>query len=189
MRLATKIAAGVAALALGVVGHGIASASTTGPDLYGNFRNFHSGKCLDVRTQDDALAPGARVQQYHCTGALEQQWAGHYVGHRNNGPFSDPRLYQFKVKRSGMCLQPVSLPDPVVDGLPLVQWPCDETNEFQKWFARYPPDGAQGWVNARTGKCIDVPDFSTADSVIIEQYQCNGSDAQLFHTKLETPNP
>lgn len=35
-------------------------------------------------------------------------------------------------------------------------------------------------VNAGSGKCLDVPSASTADSVQLVQYTCNGTAAQRF---------
>jgi hypothetical protein len=37
----------------------------------------NSGHCLDVRSQDNFYASNARVQQWDCSGAPEQQWSFH----------------------------------------------------------------------------------------------------------------
>jgi hypothetical protein len=189
MRLTVRIAAGLVALAA-VMTPGIASASVdVGPDKYGNMRNLNSNKCVDVRAQDDYYAAGARIQQYHCTGAREQQWAGHFV---RNSPATRDDEYQFKVLRSGMCMQPPPGLSPYVDGngVILVQEPCDETNELQLWY-RYAAGTSwfDGWKNHRTGKCMDVRLSSTGDGAWIQQYTCNSTDSQVFYSKLETSNP
>lgn len=36
------------------------------------------------------------------------------------------------------------------------------------------------FVNRNSGKCLDVPGASTADSVQLVRYACNGTGAQSF---------
>lgn len=205
MRPFVRILSAFIAMAAASLTPGIASAAppAVGPGIYGNFRNYNSQSCLDVRAQDDYNRSGARVQQYHCTGAREQQWAGLFVRTFPVPGSAGWDEYQFKVLRSGMCLQPQPLPMPVGeapnvigpfdDGLNLVQEPCNESDELQLWHRVYyqGPHGtsARGWANHRTGKCIDVREASTADGAWIQQYTCNGTDAQVFSTTLDSSRP
>ncbi len=50
----------------------------------------------------------------------------------------------------------------------------------QQW---QPVAEGSGWyhfVNRNSGKCLDTPSASTADSVQLQQYTCNGTAAQSF---------
>ena len=38
---------------------------------------YSKHRCLDVRAQDGYYSPGARVQQWDCSGVAEQQWQFH----------------------------------------------------------------------------------------------------------------
>ena len=191
-RLPKILAVGLALVMIASGGVASAQGATTnvGPgwDIFGNFRNFYSNKCLDVRAQDGYYNRGARVQQYHCTGAAEQQWAAHYIR------FDDQLgklLVQFKVKRSGMCLQPFPLLfHEFDDGLVLMQQPCDGSNPMQLWYvAGTAVNFTDMWANYHTGKCIDVEGASTADGAWVQQYTCNATEAQGFRTRLFTLNP
>ncbi|WP_244298395.1 RICIN domain-containing protein [Micromonospora cremea] len=50
----------------------------------------------------------------------------------------------------------------------------------QQWRAEPEGGGYYRLVNRNSGKCLDVPGASTADSVQLVQYTCNGTAAQSF---------
>ena len=50
----------------------------------------------------------------------------------------------------------------------------------QQWQPVAEADGSYHFVNRNSGKCLDVPAASTADSVQLVQYACNGTAAQSF---------
>ncbi|SOE45905.1 Ricin-type beta-trefoil lectin domain-like [Streptomyces sp. OV198] len=59
----------------------------------------------------------------------------------------------------------------------------------QQWLPVAEADGAYHFVNRNSGKCLDVPSASTADSVQLAQYTCNGTAAQSFTLGGGTTNP
>lgn len=50
----------------------------------------------------------------------------------------------------------------------------------QEWQPVQESSGSYHFVNHYSGLCLDVPSASTADSVQLQQYTCNGSSAQSF---------
>jgi hypothetical protein len=80
MRVGRKLAGAFGATAAAMV-MTIALAGTAMADTgFGSIEivNTHSNhKCLDVRAQDGYYSPGARVQQWDCSGVPEQQWQFH----------------------------------------------------------------------------------------------------------------
>ncbi|CAO0831531.1 RICIN domain-containing protein OS=Streptomyces microflavus OX=1919 GN=G3I39_05485 PE=4 SV=1 [Streptomyces microflavus] len=60
----------------------------------------------------------------------------------------------------------------------------------QQWLPVEEPGGAFHFVNRNSGKCLDIPAASTADSARVQQYTCNGSAAQSFRVgATDVPNP
>jgi hypothetical protein len=50
----------------------------------------------------------------------------------------------------------------------------------QQWQPVAEANGGYHFVNRNSGKCLDVPSASTADSTQLQQYTCNGTGAQSF---------
>ena len=50
-------------------------------------------------------------------------------------------------------------------------------------------NGRYNIVAVHSGKCVDVDNAGTADGTPIQQYTCNGTDAQVFFTILDSPRP
>ncbi|MFD9033234.1 RICIN domain-containing protein [Streptomyces sp. NPDC059567] len=129
--------------------------------------NSGSGKCLDARAA--ATANGTAVQQYACNGTTAQQWTitptadGHVrIGNRND------------------TAQVVDVSDvSSADNAAVHLWTYGGGNN-QQWQAVDEGGGAYRFVNRHSGKCLDVPAASTADSVQLVQYTCNGTAAQRF---------
>jgi hypothetical protein len=122
LRLATLGLVAAASTILGLVPATGAQAATTNPastrantikpaasDWDGPYEIVNSGSraCLDVKTEDGINTDGARIQNYHCTGASEQKW---YFVDLHNG------YYRIVNQRSGKC----------IDGGHdwLIQWSC-----------------------------------------------------------------
>ncbi|MDQ1701388.1 MAG: hypothetical protein QOF57_640, partial [Frankiaceae bacterium] len=128
----------------------------------------NSGKCVDARAA--ATANGTAVQQYTCTGGTAQQWqfraaptAGYVVVVNNNSP--NPAW-------------DVAGPS-TADGALVHLW-SNGGWASQEWQPVQEANGAYHFVNLNSGKCLDVPNASTADSVQLQQYTCNGTAAQSF---------
>ncbi|WP_405059423.1 RICIN domain-containing protein [Kribbella sp. NBC_01505] len=174
--IATALA-GVVAAGLTVVDPPSATAAIS-PTGWNTVAAKHSGKCLDTRSA--GTANGTVVQQYACNASTAQQWqfqptSGGYV--RVNVRTSPAQVVD---------VSNVSTADNALVHL----WAYGGGNN-QQWLPVEEADGAYHLVNRNSGKCLDVPSASTADSVQLVQFTCNGSAAQAFRiTSVDAPpNP
>ena len=159
---------------------GSASAANTAaaaiPTGYTTVVNKGSGKCVDARSA--ASADGTAVQQYTCNGSTAQNWqltatdGGYY---RVNSNLNAAEAWD---------VTGVSTADSALVQL----WTYSGGNN-QQWLPVAEADGAYHFVNRNSGKCLDVPSASTADSVQLAQYTCNGTAAQSFTLGGATTNP
>ena len=60
-----------------------------------------------MRAQDNYFSPGARIQQWDCSGAAEQQWSFHTYATvpMPGNPGVSIVVYQIKSQRSGLCME------------------------------------------------------------------------------------
>jgi hypothetical protein len=191
-KLALLGSAALAATTLTVAGSGAAARADT---PFGEIRTvagaiggpFSGTKCLDLRRQDGVGSPYARIQQWDCSGANEQQFRALYYG-RQPGGYRD--LYQMQSLRSGQCVE-------VRDGLltggaQIDQYPCDTSgvvtagNARQLWqmtrrnataYYRLQPWHA---LSAGANMCMDVKGAENSNGVKMQLYVCNGTVAQEF---------
>lgn len=146
------------------------------PTGYTTVVNKGSGKCVDARSA--ASADGTAVQQYACNGSTAQNWqlvatsGGYY---RVNSNLDATKAWD---------VTDVS----TADSAPVQLWTYSSGNN-QQWLPVAEADGAYHFVNLNSGKCLDVPSASTADSVQLAQYTCNGTAAQSFTLGGGTTNP
>jgi hypothetical protein len=146
------------------------------PTGYTTVVNKGSGKCVDARSA--ASADGTAVQQYACNGSTAQNWqlvatsGGYY---RVNSDLDATKAWD---------VTDVS----TADSAPVQLWTYSSGNN-QQWLPVAEADGAYHFVNRNSGKCLDVPSASTADSVQLAQYTCNGTAAQSFTLGGGTTNP
>ncbi|WP_240677485.1 RICIN domain-containing protein [Actinacidiphila soli] len=137
------------------------------PTGYTTVVNKGSGKCVDARSA--ATADGTAVQQYTCNGSTAQNWqlvatsGGYYRVNNNNDA------------TKAWDVTGVS----TADSATIQLWTYGGGNN-QQWLPVVEADGAYHFVNRNSGKCLDVPSASTADSVQLGQYTCNGTAAQSF---------
>nr|WP_093787823.1 RICIN domain-containing protein [Actinacidiphila guanduensis] len=129
--------------------------------------NAGSGKCVDARAA--ATANGTAVQQYTCNGTAAQSW---------QFTATDSGYY-----RIGVSSAPSQVWDETdvstADGALTQLW-LYGGGANQQWQPVAESGGTYHFVNRNSGKCLDVPGASTADSVQLEQYTCNGTAAQSF---------
>ena len=131
--------------------------------------NLHSGKCVDARAS--GTANGTVIQQYTCNNTRAQHYqlsptsGGYYhVGNRN---------------APAQVIDVTGGPSATGNGVPLQLWSNNgQTN--QQWLPVSEGNGYYHFVALNSGRCIDVPGASTADSVQLQQYDCNGTSAQSF---------
>nr|WP_262413142.1 RICIN domain-containing protein [Streptomyces acidipaludis] len=142
--------------------------AATLPTAPATVTNAGSGKCVDARAA--ATGNGTAVQQYTCNGTAAQSW-------------------QFTATDSGYYRIGVSTaPDQVWDetGVSTADGALTQLWLYggglnQQWLPVAESSGAFHFVNRNSGKCLDVPSASTADSVQLQQYTCNGTAAQSFN--------
>ncbi|MFD7232059.1 RICIN domain-containing protein [Streptomyces sp. NPDC059881] len=152
------------------------SAAAAPPTGWTTVVNAGSGKCVDARAA--ATANGTAVQQYTCNTTTAQQWSftpttdGHVrIGNRNNPD-------------QVIDVSDVSTADNAVVHL----WAYGG-GDNQQWQPVDEGGGAYRFVNRHSGKCLDVPSASTADSVQLVQYTCNGTAAQRFQVTPVSTQP
>jgi trehalose utilization protein/ricin-type beta-trefoil lectin protein len=137
------------------------------PTTWYSVANKSSGKCIDARAA--GTASGTAIQQYTCNASNAQQYqfattSGGYVRINNRG-------------NSAQALDVTNVS--TADNAPIQTWTYSGGNN-QQWQPVAEADGAYHFVNRNSGKCLDVPAASTADSVQLVQYACNGTAAQSF---------
>lgn len=157
-----------------------ASAASTAaaaiPTGYTTVVNKGSGKCVDARSA--ASADGTAVQQYTCNGSTAQNWQ--LVA-------TDSGYYRVNSNLNGAEAWDVTGVS-TADSALIQTWTYSGGNN-QQWLPVVEADGAYHFVNRNSGKCLDVPSASTADSVQLAQYTCNGTAAQSFTLGTVSTNP
>ncbi|MCO8275855.1 RICIN domain-containing protein [Actinoplanes sp. TRM 88003] len=129
--------------------------------------NKNSGKCVDARAA--GTVNGTAIQQYTCNGSNAQQYqfaptSGGYV-----------RINQRSNAAQALDVANVS----TADNAPIQTWAYGG-GANQQWQAVSEGSGYYHFVNRNSGKCLDVPAASQADSTQLVQYTCNGTAAQSF---------
>jgi hypothetical protein len=143
----------------------------------------NSGHCLDVRQQDNYFAPGARVQQWDCSGAPEQQWSFRpYTAVQMPGnPGVLIELYQITSQRSGMCM---TADAGGVHAL-IRQNPCGSGPiANQLWWSPRVFSAPGFYVNLRpwssTSLCADIQGASDGNGAFLQLFNCTGNTNQQF---------
>lgn len=141
----------------------------TGPDpaAWYSLVNKNSGKCVDAKAA--GTANGTVIQQYACNGSTAQQFQ---LAPTSGG-------YD-RVSNRGNSAQVLDVTDvSTADNAKIQTWTYGGGNN-QQWQPVAEGSGYYHLVNRNSGKCLDVPAASTADSVQLVQYTCNGTGAQSF---------
>jgi hypothetical protein len=177
-----KLVIAVALMASTVTGITIASqdkavaAAAALPTGLATVVNGGSGKCLDAASA--GTANGTAVQQYTCNSSTAQQWT---LTTTSDG--------YVRINNGNAANQVVDVSDnSTVDNALVHLWAYGGGNN-QQWLPVDEGAGNYHFVNRNSGKCLDVPSASTADSVQLVQYTCNGSAAQRFQVAAVTPPP
>jgi hypothetical protein len=131
--------------------------------------NRNSGKCVDARAS--GTANGTVVQQYTCNSGWAQQFqmaatSGGYsrFGNRN---------------ASSQVLDVTGGAGATANAAKIQLWAwAGGTN--QQWLPVSEGNGYYHLVARHSGRCLDVPGASGADSVQLQQWDCNGTGAQSF---------
>ncbi|MFE5213762.1 MULTISPECIES: RICIN domain-containing protein [unclassified Streptomyces] len=169
---AALVTAAAAALLTGAPAPARAAALPTG---FVTVVNAASGKCLDARAA--ATANGTAVQQYTCNGTTAQQWR---LTATSDG--------YVRIDNRNDTGQVVDVSDvSTADNAQVHLWSYGG-GANQQWLPVDDGGGAFHFVNRNSGKCLDDPAASTADSVQFVQYTCNGTAAQRFQVTPVTQN-
>jgi hypothetical protein len=129
--------------------------------------NSNSSKCVDARAA--ATANGTAVQQYTCNGTAAQQWT-----------FTATSGGYFQVGSTPSPAQVWDVTNVSTADNALIQLWAYGGGTNQQWLPVAESTGTYHFVNRNSGLCLDVPSASTADSVQLQQYDCNGTAAQSF---------
>jgi hypothetical protein len=155
------VAAGIALVSAGGAG------AATIPSAPATVTSVNTGKCVDARAA--ATANGTAVQQYACNGSSAQQW---------QFTATDSGYYRIGVSTAPSQVWDVTGVSTADSALTQLWLYGDGSN--QQWQPVQESSGAFHFVNRNSGKCLDVPGASAADSVQLQQYTCNGTTAQSF---------
>ena len=137
------------------------------PAAWYTVANKGNNKCVDARAA--AAANGTAIQQYACNSTNAQQYqfqatSDGYV--RINNRLNSAQVIDVSNVSSA-------------DNAPLHLWAYGGGNN-QQWQPVAEGGGFYHFVSRLSGKCLNVPGGSTADSVQLVQFTCNGSAAQSF---------
>ncbi|MFG2883505.1 RICIN domain-containing protein [Streptomyces sp. NPDC048297] len=143
------------------------AAASAVPGGFVTVMNAASGRCLDARAAGSAN--GTVVQQYACNGTNAQQWT-----------FTDAGNGYVHIDNRNDTHQVVDVTNvSTADNAPIQLWSYGG-GANQQWLPVDDGGGAFHFVNRNSGKCLDDPGASLADSVQFVQYTCNGTAAQRF---------
>jgi hypothetical protein len=148
--------------------------------------NTHSNhKCLDVRAQDGYYSPGARVQQWDCSGVPEQQWQLHPYATVPSpyNPAVSVTLFQIQSERSGLCME---VGGGGIHAL-VRQNNCGtgSVNDIAHQLFISVPLGQTSFRYLRPWSspslCLDVQNGSGDNGNLLQQYPCTGGRNQQFY--------
>jgi trehalose utilization protein/ricin-type beta-trefoil lectin protein len=129
--------------------------------------NRGSSKCVDARSA--ATANGTAIQQYTCNSTLAQQ----YRFAPTSGGFA-------RIDNRGNPAQVIDVSNTsTADNAALHLWAYGG-GANQQWQPVAETDGYFHFVSRLSGKCLTVPNGSTADGVQLVQLTCDGSASQSF---------
>lgn len=158
------VAVTAAAMLTGAPARAVASAV---PGGFVTVMNAASGRCLDAKAA--GTANGTVVQQYACNGTSAQQWT-----------FTDAGNGYVHIDNRNDTHQVVDVTNvSTADNAPMQLWSYGG-GANQQWLPVDDGGGSFHFVNRNSGKCLDDPGASLADSVQFVQYTCNGTTAQRF---------
>jgi hypothetical protein len=132
-----------------------------------SFPNKTSAKCIDAR--GSATANGTAVQQYTCNNSNAQQF---------QFQATDSGYYRLNNRNNAAQVWDVSGVS-TADGALINLWAYGG-GANQQWLPVSEGSGYYHFTARHSGKCIDVPNASAADSVQLQQWTCNGTGAQSW---------
>ncbi|MGD0939039.1 MAG: RICIN domain-containing protein, partial [Terracidiphilus sp.] len=149
---------------------------TTGTPF--NVVNENSGKCIGASGQ--ATANGTVLEMYSCANGtystqLAQQWI-----------FTAASSGYYEIADAGATSEAWNVVSNGTSNGSLMQIWSYAANSNEEFSAVSLGSGYYKFVGQGSGLCLDVPSNSTANSVQLDIYTCNGTTAQAF--KLVVPS-
>ncbi|MFJ7271320.1 RICIN domain-containing protein [Streptomyces sp. NPDC099050] len=133
-------------------------------DIVDQFRNTHSGKCLEVGGWN--LNDGATVNQWTCHGGANQKW---------RYSTSSKTIVNL---HSGKCLEPGGWS--TSNGSGANQWAC-HGGANQKWDLWSDGAGHLMYQNVNSGKFLEVGGWSLHDGAGVNQWAYTGGANQKWN--------
>jgi Ricin-type beta-trefoil lectin domain-like len=190
MRVGRKLSGAFGAVAAAVVmttalaGTALAG-SAMGDTGFGEIAVSNSNKCLDVRAQDGFYSPGARVQQWDCSGVPEQQWQLHPYATVPSpyNPAVSVTIFQIQSERSGLCMEVAGGGSHAL----VRQNTCGTgpaSDLAHQLFISVPLGNTslrylRPWSSPSL--CLDVQNGSDDNGNLLQQYPCTGGGNQKFY--------
>ncbi|NUT34846.1 MAG: glucan endo-1,3-beta-D-glucosidase [Hamadaea sp.] len=143
------------------------------PTTWYSVVNKNSGKCVDARSS--GTANGTVIQQYTCNNTYAQQFLFQ--------PTSDGYVRINNRNNSAQVIDVSGVS--TADNAPVHLWNYVGGGN-QQWLPVAEGGGYYHFVARHSGKCLDVPGASTADSLQLVQYTCNGTGAQSFRLTAQS---
>lgn len=88
---------------------------------------------------------------------------------------------------SGLCIQPEY--EAALNGITIVQQPCNYDDTYQQWQHVYVRNGLYHFVNRGSGQCLDDRDGATADWSPVQQWTCNNTSTTMLWRPQELGGP
>jgi glucosylceramidase len=137
--------------------------------------NANSTLCVDANGW--GYTNGTVVQQYTCGSAqTNQEWQFQPT---DSGYFQVVNRNALSKAGQNLVWDITGGPWSTADGIKIQLWDyVGQTN--QQWMPVALGNGNYKFVGRNSGKCLDVPNASSAVLVQFQQYDCNGTGAQSF---------
>ncbi|WP_158945764.1 RICIN domain-containing protein [Granulicella sp. S190] len=134
--------------------------------------NVNSGLCVDAASF--GTTNGTAVQQYTCgSGQTNQEWQfvptdSGYFRLVSKGGASNEEVWDITGGAGATG-----------NGVPIQTYLWSQGTN-QQWMPVSLGNGNWKFVARNSGSCLDVPSASKANNVVLDQYACNGTNAQAF---------
>jgi hypothetical protein len=185
-RAGRKLAGAFGAVAAAMVMTTALAGTALADTGFGSIKVARSDKCLDVRAQDGYYSPGARVQQWDCSGVPEQQWQFHPYATvpSPNNPAVSVTLYQIRSQRSGLCMEVgAGLTHALIRQNNCGTGPVNDTARqlFLSVPIGYGTNSYKLVPWSSQSYCLDVQNGSLDNGNLLQQYPCTNGLNQWFY--------
>jgi Ricin-type beta-trefoil lectin domain len=170
-------------MVIGPAGNSHSTGGSTVPSSSGivtttwyDIANTNSALCVDASSA--GYSNGAVLQQYTCGAAAEatHEWQFRPT---DSGYYEIVNRNALNVTGNQLAWDVTGGPSATANQVSVSLWTyTGGTN--QQWMPVSLGNGAYKFVARSSSKCLDVPDASSAVLIELQQYDCNGTDAQSY---------